>query len=420
MTGPAEGRAVEGRAVEGGASVSRLATRVTRDAARQIRGGHPWVFDSSITKIADGGVPGDLAVIFDDRRRFMAIGLYDPASPIRIKVLHQGAPTPIDADFWRTRLADALERRRSLVDSEHTDAYRVVHGENDGLPGVVLDRYGDLAVLKLYSEAWFAHLDELVAAVVEVVEPGSIVLRLARNVEPQRDLRDGVALLGDLPSAAVRFRERGLEFAADVVAGQKTGHFLDQRDNRLRVRRLSAGARVLDVYSCTGGFSVNAAAGGAELVHSVDSSAAAIRTARANMDLNRSIAAVRRCHHHDTVGDAMQVMADMAAHGRRFDVVVVDPPSFASRADQVGRALAAYGRLTDAALELLEPGGTLVQASCSSRVGVEELAATMHRHAAAAGRPLHELARTDQPLDHPVGFAQGAYLCAVVATTDAR
>jgi 23S rRNA (cytosine1962-C5)-methyltransferase len=401
--------------------VRRLATRVTPDALRRVRAGHPWIFDRSITRLAAGGAPGDLAVVFDERRRFVAIGLYDPESPIRIKVLHRGAPTLIDGAFWRRRLAGSLARRDALARSGHTDAYRVVHGENDGLPGLVLDRYGDVAVLKLYTAAWFAHLDEVVAAVDDVVGPRSLVLRLARNVGSATGERargapaDGHVLLGEAPGT-VRFLERGLRFAADPVAGQKTGSFLDQRDNRHRVRRASRGARVLDAFSCAGGFSVNAAAGGAQLVHSVDLSAAAIDAAVLNMSLNRSLEAVRRCRHHTTVGDAATVMADMAAAGRRFDLVVVDPPAFATRRDQVRGALAAYGRLTGLALDLLEPGGLLVQASCSSRVSVEDLAGTMHAAAERRGRRLDEVVRTGQPLDHPVGFPEGAYLCAVFAT----
>lgn len=395
---------------------SRLAVRVTPDAARQVRGGHPWVFDGSITSVRPEGVAGDLAVIFDDRRRFMAIGLYDPASPIRIKVLHRGRPTPIDDDFWSARLADALALRAIVVDDPATTAYRWVHGENDGLPGLVLDRYGDATVVKLYSAAWFAHLDAVVGAAQRVLPAERVVLRLARNVAADRGRSDGTALVGEVPDRAVRFLERGLTFEADLVHGQKTGHFLDQRDNRFRVRSRAAGARVLDVYSCTGGFSVNAAAGGADLVHSVDISEGAIATARRNMDHNRSLPAVRACHHHDTVGDAMAVMAEMSDHGRRFDMVVVDPPSFASRQDQVPGALRAYGRLTELALRLLGPGGTLVQASCSARVSDGDFFSTVDAAAERSGVELTDALRTAHAVDHPVGFPEGGYLKAVFAT----
>ncbi len=398
-------------------SDQRLAVRITPDAARHVRAGHPWLFDGSIVSVRPDGDAGDLAVIFDDRRRFMAIGLYDPASPTRVKVLHHGRPTPIDAEFWRERLRVALAVRARLVDDESTTAFRWVHGENDGLPGLVLDRYGDVTVIKLYSAAWFAHLDAVLGAAQDVLPAQRVVLRLARNVAADgRASLDGSALVGPLPAQPVRFLERSLTFEADVVHGQKTGHFLDQRDNRARVRRRAAGARVLDVYCCTGGFSVNAAAGGATLVHSIDISAAAVATARRNMDHNRDLSAVRSCHHHDTVGDAMAVMAEMADHGRRFDMVVVDPPSFASRRDQVDGALRAYGRLTQLALRLLEPGGTLVQASCSARVPERTFFDAVDAAAERSGVELTDVSHTAHALDHPVGFSEGAYLKALFAT----
>lgn len=376
------------------------------------------MFDGSVVSVKPDGAPGDLAVIFDDRRKFMAIGLYDPASPIRIKVLHAGSPTPIDDAFWIDRLTAALELRRRLVDDPTTTALRWVHGENDGLPGLVLDSYGDTTVVKLYSAAWFAHLDAVVSAAQQVLVADRVVLRLARNVAPDGARADATALVGELPNRPVRFLERGLTFEADVVHGQKTGHFLDQRDNRFRVRNRATGARVLDVYACTGGFSVNAAAGGAELVHSVDINAAAIATARRNMDHNRGLPAVRACHHHDTVGDAMAVMAEMSDHGRRFDLVVVDPPSFASRKDQVPGALRAYGRLTELALRLLEPGGTLVQASCSARVSEADFFATVGAAAQRHGVVLVDALRTSHAVDHPIGFPEGGYLKAVFATVE--
>ena len=400
-------------------ATARLAVRLTPDAGRHVRHGHPWVFDDSVVSVRPDGVAGDLAVIFDNRRKFVGIGLYDPDSPIRIKILHRGEPTPIDRSFWAARLDAALRRRVTLVDDPGTTAYRWVHGENDALPGLVLDRYGTATVIKLYSAAWLPHLDDVLAAAQQVLPAEQVVLRLARNVAPTATNADGAVLVGDAPSGPIRFLERGLTFEADLVHGQKTGHFLDQRDNRARVRARARGARVLDVYSCTGGFSVNAAAGGATLVHSVDISAAAIATARRNMDHNRSLPAVRACHHHDTVGDAMAVMAEMADHGRRFDMVVVDPPSFASRKDQVEGALRAYRRLTQLALALVEPGGQLVQASCSSRVSEHDFVHAVESAARDGGIALAGAVCMGHPIDHPVGFPEGSYLKAVFASVEA-
>jgi 23S rRNA (cytosine1962-C5)-methyltransferase len=386
--------------------------RVTPDALRQIRGRHPWVFDASVTAVGSGGGSGDLAVVFDDRRRFVAIGLYDPASPIRVRILHQGDPVPIDDAWFHDRIAAAFARRAMVAGDGRTNAYRVVHGENDGLPGLVIDRYDTTAVIKAYTAAWLPHVRAVVAG-LPPERRERVVLRLGRVAHREAPAFDGVALVGELPDAPVPFREAGLSFEADVVRGQKTGHFLDQRDNRVRVGRLAAGRRVLDVFACTGGFSVHAAAGGATEVLSVDQSAPALATARRNMALNP--AAVAGTHHDITVGDAFAVMADLARQGRRFDIVVVDPPSFASRRDQVPAALRAYARLTALAVALVAPGGTLVQASCSSRVSAADFHAAVERSARAAGRSLRVTARTGHPADHPVGFREGAYLKALFA-----
>jgi 23S rRNA (cytosine1962-C5)-methyltransferase len=397
--------------------MGNLAVRVTKDAARQIRGGHPWVFDASVVSVKPDGVAGDLAVIFDEDRRFMAVGLYDPDSPIRIKVLHHGRPATIDAEFWHDRITAALGRRAALVQSSVTTAYRVVHGENDGMPGFVLDRYGDHLVIKIYSPAWLPHLATIVGVATELLSPSTIVLRFSRSVArgDTGDWADASALLGELPTGPITFRENGLTFEADIVHGPKTGYFLDQRDNRRRVRDLSAGQRVLDVFSSVGGFTVHAAAGGATQVHSVDISQHAIDATRRNLALNTGRKAVAACRHFVTTGDAFEVMAHLATRPERFDIVIIDPPSFASRRDQVPAALRAYARLTALAVSLVARNGILVQSSCSSRVTTEDFVSTVRSGAHDAGMTLDVTARTAHAVDHPIGFAEGAYLKAVFA-----
>lgn len=414
-----------------------MAVEVTRDALRQIRGGHPWVYDGSITRLrppagltGDDLVAGDLAVVFDERRRFAAIGLYDPGSPIRIRVLHHGRPRPIDTAFFIERIMAAAELRLLAFDESETNGFRVVHGENDGLPGLVIDRFSDCVVIKIYTPAWIPHLDDVVAAVEEFgrrLPAGlrSVVLRTARVVDATAPSgadvpADGTVLAGHPVDAAVVFRENGLRFESDVVHGHKTGFFLDQRDNRRMIRSLAKGADVLDVFSFTGGFSVSAAAGGAGSVHSVDVNPLAIAATERNMALNDHIRAVRRCDHHTTVGDAYEVMKRLAADRQRFDLVVVDPPSFASRSSQIPAALRAYGELTRLACGLLRPGGRLFQASCSARVTPIDLQQVVIETAHRTGHRLSDVIQTGQPLDHPIGFAQGGYLKGILATVDAK
>ena len=396
----------------------RIAVRVTKDAHRHLRRGHPWVFDRSITSTSHEGAPGDLAVVFDDKRDFAAIGLWDPGSPMRIKVLHAGSPLTIDDAFFADRVTAARDRRQPLLDRSDIDAYRLVHGENDGLPGVVVDLYAGVGVVKIYTEAWIPHLRSLVAAIVEAVAPLSLIIRFARSVPdgPDLGLVEGALAHGEPFAEPVMFTENGLRFEAHPTTGQKTGHFLDQRDNRARVRELAAGRRVLDVFSCTGGFSVHAAAGGATEVHSVDLSAPAVEAARRNMSHNADLPEVAACRHVGHHGDAFEVLLGMAERGERFDLVIIDPPSFAQRQASVDRALAAYARLTRLGLAVTSDGGVYVQASCSSRVDADTFFGTVRDTAAVEGTVLDEFERTAHAIDHPIGFAEGAYLKALYAT----
>lgn len=407
-----------------------LAVRLTPDALRHVRRGHPWVFDGGIESVRGGrhgdgtGEPGDVAVIFDDRKRFVAVGLWDPRSPIRIKVLHSSNPVQVGPDLWNDRLAHALARRWELLGSADTDALRILHGENDRMPGVVVDLYGTVAVVKLYSTVWLAHLEELLDVLQSAIwSITGVVLRLARSISDDplvvgRGLRDGSVLRGSLPAGPVTFTEHGLRFTADVRRGQKTGWFLDQRDNRQLVGSIASGARVLDVFCCGGGFSVHAAAGGATHVHSVDLSPHAIDDTARHLALN-----VESCPREapttiGTVGDAFDVMGELGRRGERFDLVVVDPPSFAARAADVPGALRAYGALTRLAVPLVESGGTLVQASCSSRVSSRDFYGMVERAAQRSGVDLVDQERTGQPIDHPIEFPEGAYLKALFARVE--
>ena len=402
-----------------GPNDKRLAVRVTPDALRHIRAGHPWVFEESVTSISHEATAGDLAVIFDNDRKFVAVAFYDPDSPIQFRILHVGKPAPIDDDWWRTTIRRALERRAPLLegvvdvapDAEQL-AYRVFNGENDGVSGLVVDRYAAVLVVKLYSAVWYPHLATVVRLLMQETGCGGVVVRLARNLQTRETfgLHDGDVVAGDVPDGPVRFTEAGLQFDADVRAGQKTGHFLDQRANRIRVGGMADGRDVLDVFASTGGFSVHAAAGGARSVHAVDLSAPTLAAAAHNMDLNRHLTPVSACAFSTEVGDAFEVMVRLARAGKDYDIVVVDPPSFAQRQANVDGALRAYTRLTHLALRLVRPGGTLVQASCSSRVGAEQFFDTVSDAALAAGRPLQEIARTGHDVDHPVSFREGAYL----------
>jgi 23S rRNA (cytosine1962-C5)-methyltransferase len=390
-----------------------IALHVTPAAERAIRRGHSWLFDHAIVKQARSGSPGDLAVVFDRRNRFLTVGLYDPLSPIRVRVLQQRKQAVISQDWFAARLTEAAQERASLHD-EHTTGYRLIHGESEHLPGLAVDRYEQTLVLKLYTLAWIPHLRDLLSALQMAAPAERLVLRLGRSVQAHPEhlygLRDGAILFGPALDNPMVFRENGLRFEVDPVHGQKTGFFLDQRENRARAEQLANGKRVLDVFCYTGGFSVYAARGGAREVVSLDSSRPALEAAARNMALNREHPAVQACTHETLANDAFEALARLGQEGRRFDLVIVDPPAFAQKKTQVTGGLRAYGRLTRLALGVLQPGGTLVQASCSSRVSAEQFFDTVHRAAASIGRRLREIERTDHPQDHPVTFEEGVYL----------
>jgi 23S rRNA (cytosine1962-C5)-methyltransferase len=397
----------------------RVAVRVTADAARRVRAGHPWVFDGSITSgPAPDDVPaGTLAVVFDPSRRFAGIGLWDPASPMRVKMLHHGAPRAIDASWWDERIGAAFERRATLARSGDTDSYRCIHGESDGFPSLVLDRYADTYVLELFGDLWWPHLDDVMGALAERLDHDDrVVLRTARGARPDlHGSAEGAVLLGTAPDGPVRCRELGLLYDVDVVSGQKTGRFLDQRENRRFVRSLARERRVLDVFCADGGFTLAAAAGGASSVHSVDASAPAIAATVAHLELNIDQGTVPPCRHRSTVGDAFEVMARLKAAGERYDLVVVDPPAFARRREQVEGAIRAYRRLAALAVDLTAPGGYYVQASCTARVRADDIVDAMRRAAGRSGRPFIVESILGHAADHPIGFPEAAYLDAVVA-----
>ena len=378
----------------------KLRLRISAAAEKHIRAGHPWIYDNSIREQNREGQAGELAVIYDRNNRFLAIGLYDPQSPIRVRILHRGKPQTIDEPWWREHLERALAKRAGLFD-EHTTGYRCVYGESDGFPGLVLDRYAHVLVLKLYTSAWFPHLALITKLIQETLCPESIVLRLSRNIRSNRSAN----LAGKPVTHPVIFQESGLNFEADVVQGQKTGFFLDQRENRRAVGALAAKREVLNAFSFSGGFSVYAARGGASKITDLDISAHALASAKRNLQFNES-----KIPHETIQADAFEWL-EKTDH--KFDLIVLDPPSLAKREQERATAIRAYNRLAALGIKRLRPNGILVACSCSAHVSSEEFIAAV-RKAAQASRRAHKILRTTgHPPDHPATFHEGEYLKAV-------
>jgi 23S rRNA (cytosine1962-C5)-methyltransferase len=393
---------------------SRLRLRVSAAAETQLRAGHPWVYADSVRELNRDGATGELAVIFDRKDKFLAVGLFDADSPIRVRVLHMGKPQTIDDAWWAERLKQAVERRSGLFD-ERTNGYRVINGESDGWPGLVLDRYDATFVLKLYTAAWLPRFKEIAELIRARIKPERLVLRLSRNIQDEARAKiaaeDGQILSGDSDlsgEACAKFLETGLCFEADVVRGQKTGFFLDQRENRRLVESLARGRSVLNAFSFSGGFSLYAARGGASSVTDLDISAHALESAKRNFALNQSDATVARCKHELVQADAFEWLG--GNERRRFGLIVLDPPSFAKREAERAGAIRAYERLAGLGVEHLERDGILVACSCSAHVTAGEFFDAVRRAAAKSGRKFQELQTTGHAPDHRATFKEAEYL----------
>jgi 23S rRNA (cytosine1962-C5)-methyltransferase len=391
-------------------AAARLRLRITAAAETILRDGHPWLFADSIHELNRAGQVGELAVIYDRKDRFLAVGLFDPDSPIRVRILHAGKPQTIDAAWWKTRSEKSLAIRRDLFDAQ-TNGYRLIHGESDGWPGLVLDKYDSTLVLKIYTAAWLPRLDEILALFQEKIPCERIVLRLSRNIQPfaekQIQRRDGQILFGSAPEVPVIFSENGIRFEADVLRGQKTGFFLDQRENRAEVEKFSRGRKILNAFSFSGGFSVYAARGGAIAVTDLDISAHALESAKRNFALNKNFPGVTTCQHETVQADAFEWLA---SDTEKSDLIVLDPPSLAKRAAERDGAIHAYERLNSLGIQKLARDGILVAGSCSAHVSAREFFDSVRRAAAKSGRKFSELKTLQHPPDHPATFKEAAYL----------
>lgn len=369
-----------------------------------LRGGHPWLFAKSIREQNREGGDGELGVVYDRNDRFLAIGLFDPHSPIRLRVLHTGKPRVINREWWQKRADDAIGRRNGMFDSATTGC-RLINGESDGWPGLVLDRYGEALVLKIYTAAWLPRLEEVADL---LSRERRLVLRLSRNIQErgarQFGVVDGQVLRGQAVANSVTFLENGLRFEAEVLRGQKTGFFLDQRENRRKTGALAARRRVLNLFSYTGGFSLYAGAGGAKSVLSLDISEHALAGARRNFALNQHHPAVARCKHELIQADAFEWLADRPRQS--FDMIVLDPPSLAKRESEHAAAIGAYGKLIEGAVSRLASNGILVAASCSAHVPADEFFALARKLAPQ----FSEIETTRHPPDHPAAFPEAGYL----------
>jgi 23S rRNA (cytosine1962-C5)-methyltransferase len=381
--------------------------RVKPGRDRSLRHRHPWLFSGAIASVEGEPASGATVEVRADDGDLLALAAWSPASQIRARVW-SFAPTPIDASFIAMRVRNAIAARAGMLDARH-DAVRLVHGESDGLPGVVADRYADVVVVQLSSAGAEAWRDAIVDALAGATSARAIVERSDADVRALEGLATRVGVVrGALPEPVV-FREHGVDYAVDVLAGQKTGFYLDQRDNRRIVGERAAGRRVLNAFCYTGGFTLACLAGGAQSVVSVDSSAPALALGRANLARNPTLDASR----------AQWVEADVFAELRRlrdagasFDLIVLDPPKFAPTAHHAERAARAYKDINLLALKLLAPGGCLATFSCSGGIDAALFQKIVAGAAHDARADAAIVGRFAAAADHPVAlaFPEGEYL----------
>lgn len=383
--------------------------RVRSAAVAAVRRGHPWVWRDAVITGKGTSLPevGGEARVADDRGAVLGRAIADLSSPLALRVWTPD-DVPIDGEMARRRVEAAVSLRKSLFAGQDTTAYRLLHGEGDRVPGIVVDRYEDVGVLQLDgpgAEAFFPRIREAVEDVLRAAGLRTLVKRSKARGRPAEPSRLETLFGPDAPPM-LTVREHGVPFVVDLARGQKTGAFLDQRENRMRVGLLAAGKKMLNLFSYAGGFSLHAALRGAT-VTSVDVAAGAHATALASF----RAAGVDTKGHAFVTADAFAFLADAKRSGKKWEVVVSDPPSFAPNEKSVKRALSAYRALHRACADVLAPGGLLCAASCSSHVDAETFLGTLDD--ASLGRSdLRLLALHGAPPDHPSlpAWPEGRYL----------
>ena len=382
--------------------------QLERPAALGVRRGHPWVYREGIAPRRSGqpGPSGTSVEVTDEKGEILGRGLWDAESPIAIRMFEPGAGPKIDARSITKRIEAALARRDGRFDQK-TTAYRLVNGEGDRVPGLVIDRYGEVAVVRLDTTALEPHLGAIVEALAKPLGARG-VRSIAKRLAGDRGGKKIEGLRGPPPPDRIDIVERGMTMEVDLAHGQKTGAFLDQRESRAKVRELSRGrARVLNLFSYAGGFSIAAALGGAGKVTSVDIASGAHATAQKTFRKND----VDPGAHGFVTADAFAFLEKAEGRGERFELVVCDPPSFAPSEKAKPKALAAYRKLHGAAARLVAEGGVFCASSCSSHVTAEDFAGTLDD--AALGRSDLSLVELfGQPEDHPTlpAWPEGRYL----------
>jgi len=371
---------------------------------------HPWLFAGSVGRLEGRARPGDTVEVLADNLRPLGRAAYSPKSQIRARFWTFDPEESIDDAFFKRRVAAAVARRQALPELRGQQGLRLIHAESDGLPGVIADQYGDTVVVQLTSAGADKWRNAIVAGLVKATGCARVYERSDSDVRGLEGLEPTTGwIYGEASTTALSIEENGVRMGVDFVGGHKTGFYLDQRDNRALLGQLAAGKDILNCFCYTGGFSLQALAGGAASVLSIDSSGPALEQARANLALNPQLPAARASWQE---ADVFQALRDFRKEGRLFDLIVLDPPKFAPSAAHAERAAKAYKDINLLGCRLLKPGGLLMTYSCSGGVGLELFQKIVAGAALDAGREARIVRRLAGAADHPVAlnFPEGEYL----------
>lgn len=370
---------------------------------------HPWIFSGAIEKIEGQPGPGDVIAVVDSRGSFVAYGHYSPASQIRIRLLEWDERAIIDESWLFEKIKASIDRRSDLAGLAKTNAWRLIYGESDGLPGLIIDRYNDFIIIQFLACGVDKIKNQIIEALQRLVNPTGIYersdadLRKLEGLEPIKG-----PLAGKNPPDKIMISEYDIDFAVDVINGHKTGFYLDQRFNRRAAAEFARGRKVLDCFCYTGGFGLQALANQCRSLTLVDSSEGALDMARQNIESN----GVDRTRAEIIEGDVFEFLREMKRLKRRYEMVILDPPKFAPHKDDIKKALAAYKDINLQAMQILEPGGILATFSCSGAVDSQTLQTVLFWAAVDSGREVQMVQRLSQDMDHPVSvtFPESEYL----------
>ncbi len=378
---------------------------------KPVRNRHPWIFSGAIKQVDGDPPPGSLVTVIDAHGRELAIAYFNPRSQIQGRILSWTPQESLSADFWRHKLQQAIAARHALALEPDTTAYRLVNAEADGLPGLIVDKYGDYLVMQCLTLGIDQRRDLLVALLAELLQPQGILERSDAAVRRKEGLKTSVGVVwGEVPDETVTIQEHGRAFLVNLHEGHKTGFYLDQRENRtlLGQSRFTQGKEVLNVFAYTGGFAVYAATAGAKQITNVDTSQAVLELAEQNV----TAVAGPRPQDEYIAADAFELLRHYRDEGRQFDVIILDPPKFMSSQRDLKQATRGYKDINWLALRLLRPGGLLVTFSCSGLITADLFQKILFGAAVDAERDVQILHHLWQAPDHPISltFPESAYL----------